>query len=967
MAAITMVFEKGTPLFRARQVAQERMTELFMLPGVSSQITLVNPVSSAGRAMAIGLTSDNLSLIEMSVLARWTIVPKLMGLSGVANVAIWGERERQLQVQVDPAKLKAEGISLHQIISTAGNSLWASPLTFLEASTPGTGGWIETPNQRLGVRHILPIRTAEHLAQVPIDDAGSKRLGDVATVVEDHQPLIGDAFVDDAPSLMLVVEKFPWANTTNVTKQVEEALVALQPAVSGLQMDPTLYRPATFIESAVGNLRMTLAIGALLATIGLFAFYFNWRTAFISTVAIVVSVIAAAGVLYVRGATFNLVIIAGLMIALSAIIANAVGDIENISRRLRQAKEDGNGKSTTRTIFDAVVETRTPILYAAVIMFLAVTPFLFLEGVSGAFFQPLATSYMLALLASVAVAMTVTPALSMMFLRNASLTGGESPVTALLRGMHKAIFGLTLRTPAVAFGLVIAIIVVGLASLPFVRQETLLPVFKETDLVVSLAGSPGASHPAMSRVTTLASQELRSIPGVRNVSAHVGRAIMSDKFTNIHSGELWVSIDPAADYETTVSAVKKTVGGYPGLSPEVLTNLQAKLRDELSGTDEALVVRVYGEDMDQIRKKAEEVQRAIARVDGITQAKVQYPEEMPSLEIEVDIEKAKRYGLKPGDIRRAATSLVSGIEVGSLFEAQKVFKVVVLGTPDTRESITAIEELLIDTPSGGHARLKDVAHISIAPTATQINRDAVARRIDVAASVNGRDLAAIAGDVNRAIEHIEFPLEYRAELLGEYAERLAAQQRVTTFSIAAAILIFLTLQVYFRSWRLATVFCASLPAALVGGLLVMLATGGQLSFGSIIGFVAVLGIAIHSGISLYSHYLRLEDEEGESFGRELVERGTQERFAPIAMTIGTTALAFLPVAFLGGSAGLEIAFPMATVILGGLVTTALISLFVLPALYLRFQTGRDERPDHDIIIVDEAVEETMDRTAKETN
>ncbi|MCG8603937.1 efflux RND transporter permease subunit, partial [bacterium] len=651
---------------------------------------------------------------------------------------------------------------------------------------------------------------------------------------------------------------------------------------------------------------------------------------------------------------------------LAGIIANAIGDIENISRRLRQAKDKGSDKSALRTIYDAAVETRSPILYAAVVMFLAVTPFLFLGGVSGSFFQPLATSYMLALASSLAVALLVTPALSYLFLRNAPATASDSPFTKMLSGIHSAFSGLATRAPAIGFGFVIAIVVVGLAALPFLRQESLLPDFKETDLVVRLSGSSGASHPAMSRVTTLAGQELRAIPGVRNVSAHVGRAIMSDKHTDIHSGELWVSIDPDADYETTVAAVKKTVAGYPGLSPEVLTNLQAQLRDELTGTDESMVVRVYGEDLERIKQKAEEVQRTISRVNGITNAKVQYPKEMPSLEIEVDIENAKRYGLKPGDVRRAATTLAAGLEVGSLFEEQKVFDVVVWGTPEIRHSVNSIENLLIDTPSGGHVRLKDVAHVRLVPTATEIHRDAVARRIDVTASVSGRDLGEVASDISDRIGDLVFPLEYRAELVGEYAERLSTQQAVTTFAIAAAIMIFLILQAYFRSWRLTTVFCASLPAALVGGILAVLATGGELSFGSFIGFIAVLGVAIHSGISLYSHYLRLEDEESENSGRELVERGTRERFAPIAMTIGITALAFLPVAFFGGTTGLEIAYPMAIVVLGGLVTTALVTLFAMPALYLRFQTERDERPADEIIVIDEGVE-GIDGITEEVN
>jgi Cu/Ag efflux pump CusA len=355
LSSITLIFEKGTDIMRARQVAQERLIEIFALPQVSNQFTMINPVSSASRVMDIGLTSDTLSLIEMSVLARWTVVPRLMGLPGVANVSIWGERQRQLQVQVDPERLRDENVKLMQIIKTAGNSLWASPLSFLEASTPGTGGWIDTPNQRLGIRHILPIRTAEDLAKVSIEGARLKRLGDVATVVENHQPLIGDSIVNHAPSLTLVVEKFPWANTKDVTKEVEKALRDLRPAVSGMEIDPTLFRPATYLELGVDNLSSALLLGAVLMIVAFLAFFFNWRTVLISTVAVLMSVIAAGTVLYVRGVTINMMIITGLMMALGVIIDDAIGDTENIMRRLRQAREEGSGEPAPTIIFNAAI------------------------------------------------------------------------------------------------------------------------------------------------------------------------------------------------------------------------------------------------------------------------------------------------------------------------------------------------------------------------------------------------------------------------------------------------------------------------------------------------------------------------------------------------------------------------------------------------------------------------------------
>jgi Cu/Ag efflux pump CusA len=589
---------------------------------------------------------------------------------------------------------------------------------------------------------------------------------------------------------------------------------------------------------------------------------------------------------------------------------------------------------------------RTPLIYATVIMVLAVTPILFLEGVSGAFWKPLTISYVLALVASMAVAMTVTPALSLLFLRTGPLRNGDSPAVGMLQRMHHAAFERASRSPRLAFIAVCAVLIACLVSVPFLRRESLLPEFKETDLVVRWEGGSGASLPAMSRITSLVSRELRSIPGVRNVSAQQGRAIMSDKRASINSGELWVSIDPAADYDVTVASVKEVVAGYPGLAPEVMTYLQAKIRDEMSGTDESIVVRVYGEDMKMIRSKAVEMRNILAGINGIVDAKVHYPEMEPTLEIEVDIEKAKRYGLKPGDVRRAATTLTSGLLVGNLFEEQKVFDVVVWGMPEIRHSLNGIKDLLIDTPTGEHVRLREVADVRITPAATIIKRDAVARYLDVTADVQGRNPAAVAADVRSVIRKVDFPLEYRAELLGEYAERLAVRERVFAITIAAAIGIFLILQAFFRSWRLATVVFLTLPAALAGGVLAEFLNGGVLSLGSIIGLLAVLGITVRNSILMVSRYRYLEREEGVTAGADLVERGTSERCEPIFMGAVTTALALLPLVMFGNIAGLEIVRPMAIVVLGGLVTTTWFALAGVPAIYLLF--GGKLEPDFEL-------------------
>jgi len=470
----------------------------------------------------------------------------------------------------------------------------------------------------------------------------------------------------------------------------------------------------------------------------------------------------------------------------------------------------------------------------------------------------------------------------------------------------------------------------------------MLPTFRERDILIDLDGAPGTSEDSMRRITSRASSELRGIPGVRNVSAHMGRAIHSDKVTDVNAGEIWVGLDRTADYDATVAAVRETVSGYPGFDIDVQTYMNDQIEDQMRSDDD-LTVRIYGEDFAKVQAKAEEVQQLLSRVDGIVDPEVNYPDVHPNLEIEVDLERSKEYGLKPGDVRRAAATLLSGIEVGSLFEEQKVFDVVVWGTPNIRHSMTNVEDLLIDAPGGGHVRLKQVADIRVASAPKVITREAVARHMDVGAGIDGRDATLVAAEIeDRIRREVDFPLEFRAEVLGQTVERAAVQQRLATFGLAAALGIFLLLQAAFRSWSLAFFFFLAMPVAVLGGLVVGFAGGGMTSLGAFLGLVAVFALAARNGLTLIHHYRNLEKEEGGS-SAELVLRGTRERFVPIVMTAIVTALAVAPFAFMGNIAGHEILHPMSLVILGGLVSATLVNVLVVPSLYLAF--GADAEPD----------------------
>jgi Cu/Ag efflux pump CusA len=943
LSSIVLFFEPGIDMLVARQMVMERLTETHTLPGVAKPPKMLNPLSSSGRFLKVGVTSEEHSLIDLSVLAHWTLAPRLMGVPGVAHVSVWGERSRQLQVQVDPYQLRDMGVKLSQIIATAGNALWVSPLSFLDASTPGTGGWIETPNQRLQIQHLLPITTPEELSRVVVQGT-NYTLAEVTNVVEDHQPLIGDAVVNDSPALMLVIEKFPWANTVEVTHGVEETLAALSLGLPGVEMDSTLFRPATYVELAVANLGTALAIGLVLAIAALFALLLNWRTALVSGLAVVLSGIAALGVLYVRGETLDMMVIAGLMIALVILIDDAVMDVQNIARRLRERRDGDDSKSVAMRIFEAAIEMRSPIVYATLIVLLALVPVFFLQGVAQAFAQPVALSYALALLASMVVALTVTPALSLLLLDEDSGEERESPVIAGLRGALEGLVPRGDSGPALRIGVAVlgVVVLIGAIALPQVRSvQDVLPTFRERDILINLDGAPGTSEAAMSRLTTRATKELRAIPGVRTVSAHVGRAVMSDRVADVNSGELWVNIDDADDYEATVAAISDVISGYPGFDIDVATYLGERILEETED-DEALVVRVYGENFDGVQSKAEEVRGLLTRIDGVVSPEVDYPDTHPALEIEVDLERAKRYGVKPGDVRRSAATLLSGLEVGNLFEEQKVFDVVVWGTPEIRKNITDVGELLIDSPTRGHVRLKDVADIRVASSPKVITREAVARHMDVRAGVSGDPETVIAEIEDRVRKEIQFPLEFRAEVLSGFEQRREARQQVVAFAVAAAIGIVLLLQAAFGSWTLAGYFFLSLPVAVLGGVVAASVTGDPTALGSLLGLVAVFAIATRSGVTLVRHYRSLEKREG-GFSAELVARGTRERLGPVLMTAIVAAAAFLPFIFLGGIAGLEILHPMAIAVLGGLVTSTVVTLGVVPRLYLSF--GGEVEPD----------------------
>ncbi|HET8550132.1 MAG TPA: efflux RND transporter permease subunit [Bryobacteraceae bacterium] len=933
LSSVVLIFDENAELMSSRQLVQERLLTLTgQLPAVAKTPVMLAPLSSTSRVMKIGVWSKTLSQTEMTTLVRWTVRPRLMAISGVANVAVWGQRDRQLQVLVDPRRLRDVRLTLDDVIRITR-----------DATMPAAGGFVETANQRLPVTHVAAVRTADDLRGVPVAfrNGSPLALGNVAEVTDGHQAPIGDAVINDGPGLLLIVEKQLGANTLEVTQRVEKAIDQLRPGLRGIELDTTIFRPATFIEMSLRNLRQALIWGCILVAIILVAFLFEWRTALISLTAIPLSLMTAALVLHWHGATLNIMVIAGLAIALGEVVDDAIIDVENVLRRLRLNNTAENPQPTWRVVLDASLEVRSAVVYATIIVVLVFMPVFFLEGLAGSFFRPLALAYILAVSASLAVALIVTPALALILLPRASRHhhGSDTAFVRTLKQRYRRMLPPLLARPRfVVAGLAIIFAVTGVAVTRL--GEEFLPHFREYDFLMHWVEKPGTSLQAMQRITARVSRELRAIPGVRNFGSHIGRAEVADEVVGPNFTELWISLDPKVDYAPTVARIQDVVDGYPGLYRDLLTYLKERIKEVLSGGSGAIVVRLYGPNLDTLRQKAAEVGKTLSDVAGVTNLQVEPQVEVPQIEVELRPAAALRFGLTAGDVRRAAMMLIRGIKVGEIYEDQRIFEVTVWSPEPLRSDIASVKNLLIDTPAGGKVPLGDVADVRIAPAPNMIQHENASRRIDVSCNVEGRDLGGVAREIEQRVRSISFAPGYHPEILGEYAARQAGQRRLFSLTLLSLIGILLVLFTDFRSVRLTALVFASLPFALVGGVAATFLTGGVLSLGSLVGFVTVLGIAARNGVMLISHYRHLEEQEGAVFGQEMIVRGAEERLVPILMTAAATALALLPIVVGGNRPGHEIEHPMAVVILGGLFTSTLLNLFLMPALSLRYAKGR---------------------------
>lgn len=928
LSSVTLLFEPGTDLFVARQLVQERLARAAaLLPASARAPVMLAPASSTGRVLMIGLTSETLSQVEITELVRWTLRPQLLAVPGVGSVSVWGARQREYDVRLDPGRLDAAGVGSDEVLAAVR-----------AAATPIAGGYVDGPTQRMPLRHTSPIGSAADLEDLPVASRGGAvvRVRDVATVADTHPPPIGDAVVDDRPGLLLVVEKQPWGNTLEITRRVDEVLAQVKPALPGVEIDASIFRPASFVERSVGNLEEAMLVGVALVVAVLALFLWSWRTALISAVAIPLSIAAAVLVLRALGGTLNTMILAGLVIALGEVVDDAIIDVENIARRLRDNRALPAPRPVAEVVLAASLEVRSAVVYATVIVVLVFLPVWFLEGVSGAFFRPLALAYGLGVLASMVVALTVTPALSMLLLPRSPGGVRHAPLAAWLARRYEALLPRILPHPRAVIGAGGAAVALGALGFALLG-DAFLPVFRENDFLTHWIAQPGTSLPALGRTTLRVSRELRAIPGITSFGSHLGRAEAADEIVGPNFGELWIHVGGGQDHDAVERRITETIEKYPGLRHDLETYLRECVEEVVSGARGAIVVRLFGPDLAALRAGADDLAARLRGVAGVAAVQVEQQTAVPEVRVTPRRE-AAALGFLPGDVRRAVDVLVRGAQAGELVQDGRPIAVVVRGEERLREDVSALREVPIVSPTGARARLADVADVTIAPTPNVVPHEGASRRIDVSLEVDG-DLGAVARAVEAVVEGTRLPPAHHAEVLGEWKEREDARRRLLGFAAVSLALILGVLYSDLATARRTAVVAASLPFALAGGVAGAWLSGGVLSLGSLVGLVTVLGIASRNGILLVSHYRHLE-EEGVAFGPALVVRGSVERVGPILMTALATGLALVPLVLAGDAPGHEIEHPMAVVILGGLVSSTALNLLVLPTLYLRFGASR---------------------------
>ncbi|MEO5375155.1 MAG: efflux RND transporter permease subunit [Alphaproteobacteria bacterium] len=941
LSIVYVEFDWDTEIYRNRQLVAERLaTTGEQLPeGVTP---VMGPVTSImGEIMLVGMRSETGATdpMEVRTLADWLIRPRLLSIPGVSQVIPIGGQVRQYQVLASPSRLSAFGLSFDDL---------SKALAGFARNT--TGGFLEQRSSEFLIRNLGQTTRIDDLEDTVVTWRGGTAItvGQVADVRFGAGVKRGDASVNGAPAVILAVQKQPGANTVELTRDVEKALAELHRALPpDVKADHILFKQADFIERAVDNVMEALRDGAILVTIVLFAFLMNMRTTAISLTAIPLSIVVTALVFQGMGLSINTMTLGGLAIAIGELVDDAVVDVENILRRLRENARREVPRPVIDVIRDASSEVRNSIVYATVIVVLVFLPLFVLSGIEGRLFTPLGIAYVVSILASLLVSLTVTPALSYYLLPKArAVAHGDGWLVRTLKSLDGRLLRWSFDHPAAVIVPAVMLVVVAAGSVPFLGR-TFLPAFNEGTVTVSLMLPPGTSLSESNRIGTIAETLLLGVPEVLSTGRRTGRAELDEHAEGVHSTEIDVDLRPSArDRHAILTDLRGQLARIPGIVVNIGQPISHRLDHLLSGVRAEIAVKIFGEDLDTLRTLAEEARGRMARVPGIADLQVEKQVLIPQIQIRLDRAEARKYGLTLDQLTETLEAALNGKRVSQVRDGSRTFDVVLRLAEDWRAQTADFRQILVDTPAG-KVPLSLLAEVVETRGPNIINRDNMQRRIVVLANSQGRDMATIVTDVQTTLAGMTLPQGYYVTYEGQFRSQQEASRRIAILAALSLTCIFVVLYSHFRSGRLALIIMANIPMALVGSVAALWLTGQTMSVASLIGFITLTGIAARNGIMKVSHYRHLIEHEGETFGPEMVVRGSLERLTPVLMTALVAALALIPLVLAGGEPGKEILHPVAVVIFGGLLSSTILDTIVTPVVFLRlarpgaFPSGSD--------------------------
>ena len=931
LSVVTVVFKDGTDIYIGRQSLAEKLgTIARQLPDGVHAPTMSPLTSSTMDLLKVGFISDKMSGRELRTLVDWTIKPRLLAVEGVAAASVFGGEVEQLQVQVMPEKLAAFDLTITDVLECA------------KASTGVRGaGFIDTPSQRIVIQTSGQIFTPEELGEVVVRKGSPVvRLRDVAKVVLGAEPKFGDTLIMSRPGVLITLKSQYLANTMAVTQGLEKALDELRPVLKskGIMIYDRLHRPATFIETALGHVRNSLIIGGSLVGIVLLLFLMDLRIALISFVSIPLSLLAAVLILDWRGVSLNTMTLGGFAVAIGVVVDDAIIDVENILRRLRENARLPEPREVWRVVLDASIEVRSAVVYATFIVAVVFMPVLTMSGLQGRFFGPLGVAFILSILASLAVALTVTPALSLMFLSRSK--AHDEPIWVRgLKVVHRDWLLLFARWPRLTLLAALALVAGACCLIPFFGGE-LLPQFREGHFVVGVKSRPGMSIKESLRAGKQLSDLMLANEHIATVEQQVGRAEAGEDTWGPNQSEFHIELKrgttPAEEIETQ-AFLRNLLEEFPGIQSEVMTFLGDRIAESISGETSMVVINVFGDDLDQLDSAAKKIAAALSSTPGNADVQVKAPPGAPVLAVHLRPERLTQFGFRPLEVLETVQTAFQGTDVAQMVRGNRIHELAVILDDAARRDPEAVGNLMLINGDGVRMPLRQLADVELTNGRPSINHDGARRRQTVTCNVEKRDVASFVKEARSKVQaHVKLPGDVYLEWSGAAEEQAKARRELLIHSLVAGLAVIMLLSLVFRRANHVALVLANLPFALVGGVLAVFAGGGSTSIGSLVGFVTLFGISTRNSIMLISHYENLVDQEGLPWNLETVARGAGERLLPILMTALVTALGVLPLARGSGEAGREIEGPMAIVILGGLVSSTFLNLLVLPSLSWKF-------------------------------